>query len=548
MKYTLTSNGEQLSKLNMNLFGIPHQFPEAVDPRIGPISQTLGKNFIDKIISTAPVLTLIPGVPKYLSTEDEDTAYNTTVALLDKASGSFDALNQIMDDNRTSEMRLYDFDKRYSEYMQYVNVLCRAGAAFLEIEDTITTSSGEFAFTKFDWRNYRWNDDATMNVIERTKLAISALKNTKKPTKKKTKGMSKKQKKEYLKQYKKEMNAYKKQKESARNSLASFGVDVSEVSEESKSTNTAFSFEMPDIEDTPFTDAVTDYNYVQFYVDPESSPSDSFINEVGPSSLKGLADGADSTIKDLAFMINSGGGNAETIQKIGDNSVSAIQGMASELLGGANSGGPLNNIVNRIGNMASNVIKGENIIIPDIYQSSSYSKSYSITIHLRSPYGTSFAYYMNIFVPLMHLLALVLPRQGSSNSYSSPFLVKGYLEGLWTVNMGIVSNLTIAKDVETWNTDGLPTAVDVTLEIQDLYSDMAMTPNDKPLLFVNNSSLIEYLATTCGMSLTKPNFEAKFKLLANSVATAFTDIPSDVGAMFTESVNKIINSFTLMQD
>ena len=114
--------------------------------------------------------------------------------------------------------------------------------------------------------------------------------------------------------------------------------------------------------------------------------------------------------------------------------------------------------------------------------------------------------------------------------------------------MGIVSSLTIAKDVETWNTDGLPTAVDVTLEIQDLYSDMAMTPNDKPLLFVNNSSLIEYLATTCGMSLTKPNFEAKFKLLANSVATAFTDIPSDVGAMFTESVNKIINSFTLMQE
>ena len=88
--------------------------------------------------------------------------------------------------------------------------------------------------------------------------------------------------------------------------------------------------------------------------------------------MKGLVDGADSTVKDLAFMINSGGGNAETIQKIGDNSVSAIQGMTSELLG--NTGGPLNNIVSRIGNMASNVIKGENIIIPDIYQSSSYSK------------------------------------------------------------------------------------------------------------------------------------------------------------------------------
>ena len=114
------------------------------------------------------------------------------------------------------------------------------------------------------------------------------------------------------------------------------------------------------------------------------------------------------------------------------------------------------------------------------------------------PYGNRLAYYLDICVPLMHLLALGIPRQSSANTYSSPFLVKAYVEGVFTCNMGLVTNMTITRGANdsSMTIDGLPTEVDVNITLQDLYCELTMTPQSSPLLFINNTSLIEYLAVT----------------------------------------------------
>ena len=533
--YTITTGGEQISKLSMNLFGIPYQFPPSVDPRIKNISKTIGKNYIEKIVSEAPVLTLIPGGPKYLSSEDENTRKNVTNALLEASGGSMDSLNQILNDNEGKDMKLYDFERKYTEYIQYVNVLCRAGAAFLGLTDTIEISGlGKFTFEKFDWKNYRWNTDATKSMVEKTGSAVSALKSLSKPKKKSTKGMTKKEKKAYEKKYKKQMAEYKKANKKAK--AEETGSNYL-TEEDQNPESIAFSLTTPDEEEASIVDEFTNYNYVQFYINPESGSGDTMSNSTGESSIKGLFSGAEQSMKDFAFMLNSGGIDANKLKDMASGTVSGLQSAVDKLV----PDGGMQSIFDRVINLGDRVVRGENIVIPDIYTSSSYEKSYSVTINLKSPYGTKLGYYMNIFVPLMHLLALVLPKQGTANSYESPFLVKGYIEGMWTINLGIVTDISISKDTETLSVDGLPMSVDVTLNIRDLYSDLSISPANKPRLFINNSSLIEYLATTCGMSLTKPNLETKYKMILDTMISSFTDIPSNVKSSIDETINNFIS-------
>ena len=193
-----------------------------------------------------------------------------------------------------------------------------------------------------------------------------------------------------------------------------------------------------------------------------------------------MLDAGSNVLKEISFLTNSAGIDDSKVQETADK---LLQG-ASELMGNSNI---LSGTFSRIFSLASNVVKGENMIMPDIYQQSSYDKSFSFTVHLKSPYGTKFGYFMDICVPLMHLIGLALPKQTTANTYGAPFLIKAYCEGVFTCNLGIIESISIQKGVNSaFSTDGLPTEVDVTLQIKDLYSDLSMSPQSSPLLFVNN--------------------------------------------------------------
>lgn len=135
----------------MRLFGIPYQFTSAVDPRIKGVSSMVGNKYMENVITEAPICTFIPGEPKYLPSENNvDSKVNTTAALLENVTGFNSLTNaasnavKIIDTEEGSDgavtdkkiwddYRLYDFKRNYVEYMKYVNVLCRAGATFLEL-------------------------------------------------------------------------------------------------------------------------------------------------------------------------------------------------------------------------------------------------------------------------------------------------------------------------------------------------------------------------------------------------------------------------------
>ena len=265
-------------------------------------------------------------------------------------------------------------------------------------------------------------------------------------------------------------------------------------------------------------------------------------NSTSESQLKSLFDSASGWAKELAFLMNSGGISSSKFGKFTTGSAQALGTFINETLGGGTGTGA----IARILNIGGNVLKGDNIIIPEIYQSSERESGHSVTIHLRTPYGSKLAYYLDIFVPLMHLMALAMPKETSANSYNSPFLIKAYMDGSWTSNLAICRSISIQRSPESRNMDGLPNELIVNLDIQDLYADLAMSKGGNPVKgaqFINNASLVDFIATNCGMSLTQPNYQKKWDAIWNNLATGFTDVPSTTGQRSNEWITDTWDDF-----
>lgn len=481
---TSAVKGKGISNLTMNLFGIPYQFPKAVDPRINTVSDTIGKKFHDVIMTSAPVITIIPGNPDFLAKSNASKKQTTARALLEGAAGDFSNVTKFFKSTSSKDIRMYDFKSAYTEYMNYVNVMCRAGATFLELKETSAGmgSSKSDKFQEFDWKRYRWNKKAQDSMIKRSASSLgSALK---------------------------------------------FIMESSDSSKDSGNLKEVFK----------------NYNYVQFYIDPDEQPSESISNGTGDSSFKGLLDTGSSMFREAKFWMNSGGMDTSKMSSFVEGTRDSLMKGIDEAVGGISS--TLSGVLSRIVDFSSGAIKGEGFLIPDVYTGSSYSKTYSTTIHLKTPYGDKFSWYLNIFVPLMHLLALVIPRQASANSYGSPFLVKAYVDGIFSCNMGIVTDMSITKSPTSWSANGLPNEVDVSFTITDLYSDLMMSPSNKPMQFIHNTSMIEYLATQCGMDLTAPNLSAKVSNIINVTKNSIKDIPTNIASTIDEKISNAISKVT----
>lgn len=521
---TSVNDGGKLDK-TMQLFGLPYQFLPSVDYRVETVSDVLGRKFIQNIILDAPVVTILPGEPSYLPGQKDKTAW--TNAFIKASNGNFGELQALAGTTKgTKDVKFYDFKTAYIEYMRYVNILCRTCATFLELNDKKYLINGtESNFLTFDWKDYRWAGKPYSSTT--SKVATAAGKTVKKAAKSL-------------------YNTLKDAGSAAFDAVYNAVTGESSTSNSNKekiSTNDATS-KMSDEEENTLEGLFRNVHFVQFYVDPESGVSESMSNQTTQSSLKGAFDTASSTVKEVAFMANSGGVDSSSLQNLGDSMLTSLGNSLGGGIGALNSGA--GTLINRLLSTSSNIIKGENVIMPDIYSNSTYTKSYSITIHLKALYGNKYSIYMDVLVPLMHLIALTLPKATTANTFAAPFLVKFYIPGICTCNMGLVEGLQITKPTtqEAYNADGLPTEIDVTLSIADLYSDLSMTPSNNPVLFVNNSSLVEYLGTTCGLNLIDSQFSTKVTNIWNNIKSAVTDTPDNVISTITEELDELIYSFT----
>ena len=271
--------------------------------------------------------------------------------------------------------------------------------------------------------------------------------------------------------------------------------------------------------------------YVNFYIDPNTSVSENLSNTTQNSQLEGLFDTAEGLIKEVQMITNTVGAEGITgfidtaIGKMEDLANAATLGVFADLLG-----------------LGKQVLNGSNLIYPEIWTDSDYSKNFQIQINLASPYGSKEAIYLNILVPMMHALCLGLPRQSTENSFNSPFLIRGYCQGWFSIDMGMVESISIDKGPEqSWTVEGLPTQVKITLNIKELYSSLMMSPSTKPSYFFSNQGLIDYLGVACGVDMTVPHVYFNFRLASALLAGKVMDIPNNMYRTMAQSVQNLLS-------
>lgn len=526
------NNGQALKK-NMQLFGLPYQFLPSVDYRVEKVSAELGRKYISEVILDAPVVTILPSKPVYLpGTKDKKSV---TQAFLQASAGNMGAIKELAKKQNISDMKFYDIKTAYVEYMRYVNVMCRTTAAFLEIQDNNVDYkiNGEVAnFMNYDWKNYRWTGSNYRSTIGKvTTTAANKFTKNAKSVFSKFKELGGAISNLFTGEKDKKSNKYSAK---INNKNKKFDIKNNQLN----LNDDTYALSANEDEESMIENLLRNVHYVQFYCDVSSGVNENIGNESKTSSLKTMFDGASEQLKDLAFMTNSGGIDSKSLQELGSSALGELSNVLEGSVGAIN--GSVKGLIGRFFGTASNVLKGDNVIMPDIYSNSNYSKSYSITIPLRAMYGNKYSLYMDCLVPLYHILALALPKATSANTYAGPFLVKVFMPGTFICNMGLVESISITKNWESVNVDGLPTEYEVSMTITDLYSDLSMTPSNNPILFINNSSLVEYLAINAGLDLVNSNTTKKFNLIWNSISDSIKDVGNNVVSNITEEMDSIL--------
>ena len=503
-----STNGGSVYKKSMRLFGLPYQFRPEVDFRVPQISKVVGRKFINSIIQSAAIITIIPGRPKYLPNAKNKEGISH--ALIEAANEGFTDLQHLLGNSKDNPVKYYDFESSYAEYMNYVNILCRTAATFLELKETIDGQP----LQSYDWKNYRWTGDSYS----------SATKNLLKGSANIAKGV---------------VNKVKEFGQDAITMLTSIG-----KKKDDKNSGNKLKLETDDVtaKDAGAKEALYSMSsFVEFFIDTDFGANESINNSSAESSISGIFKTGSDVMKEFAFITNSGG--IEQGAEFQEWSGNALKTLSDKM----SSGGSISSFFKRFLDVSGNIIKGENIIVPKIYTGSEFSRGQTpINVTLKAIYGDRFSYFMDVMVPLFHLLCLALPKQTSANSYGAPFLVKYLCPGVANCNLGLVTSLTVDKGNAGvgWTVDGFPNEIKVSMTIEDLYSDMAMSPSNQPRLFLANSSLIDYLASTCGLNIIQPQLANRAAMTINATKNAFGDIKTNVVTHIDEKIDHFMAGWT----
>ena len=466
-------------------FGLPYQFRESVDMR------GAGKLGLDYIytMTEAPYVSIVPGKPLYLPDMSDDERENY-----------FKILNDFMEDiaktgvhitaplealsSKNTEIKYFGFEMDYVNYISYVNTLCWMFAIMLGIGDeTVPGMEGLDGadnehklntFAKFNWAKFRLSNLFAHQMVD---FNVDGMQNSNE-------------------------NAVSGAAKTASGAWEKFweGIDYNKGVGESAADALSYALDKMDKESY----------YTDFYINPNVSYSESFTNGTSPSMIEGLMNQASDYAKEIGFLLSSGiGSDARSQEKVREQ----IDNISKGVTGG-------NGILSRLLSGASTIISGANIAFPELWKTSNFGRSYNIDITLKTPYGNKKSIFLDILVPMAHWICLAAPRMMTVNTYGNPFLCKFFIPGFCSVDMGIVENLTITKggDGSSWSADGLPTEVQLSISIKDLYTQLSMhringVSATDIYNFIWNTNLLDYLAVQTGLNMRQAEAKTKFDIL-----------------------------------
>ena len=561
------SGESYLSLYTTRLFGSPFQLIDSVDKRFPSVNKHIGAEYLRNFTLNSPILHIKPGMPKYTgSTDSSAIADSIREIYLGTNSGNMSFVeslllelssNTVFSKGSKLQKRMFGFRETYWQYMSHVNYMCRSMATFLNLTTegqpwpTGTMANGSNSFQPFatmKWQNYRFLLSADppgtpydelkklgkATVIGATATTISTA----------------------LDQYGNATAASA--SEAAKevvNTLSGTG-DLTGMFERiagnyataTENTAEAATEAFDHAANTSMVDVMSDkISSVLFMVQPVQF-EESLTNETSESAIESAIDPLSSGIgQELAFITNSNVdfGMIEGLTEFLGNTVETAANFLNDMVEPL-SGGFTHSLISG----AIQGIKGQKMIYPMIYRRSKSTMDYNFTVDLQSPYGDVYNYYMNIIVPLMHLIALASPRMVSGNSITSPYLVQAFIPGMCTCQLGIISNMQIVKNKSTRrvSVNGYPLEVTVTFTIQELYNSLSISPANDPASFLFNETLNDYMANLAGLQPSVDTYTKQRKTMFEGLESYFEqgewaqDVAQDVLYKVEDTINPFIRN------
>jgi len=149
------------------------------------------------------------------------------------------------------------------------------------------------------------------------------------------------------------------------------------------------------------------------------------------------------------------------------------------------------------------------ISLPEVFASSSFSRSFSFDFKFHSPYGDSLSIFENEYIPFLTLLALTAPRQIGKMTYTSPFALRISVRNKIMINYGMVESLTVTRggDSNDWTPSGFPKTITCSLSIKDLEPNISLPLASRGPIkaaveaMFPSSGISEYLASIGGLTI-----------------------------------------------
>ena len=209
-------------------------------------------------------------------------------------------------------------------------------------------------------------------------------------------------------------------------------------------------------------------DYVSFRCNWTGSQSESFNNQVGESSLASSINSMSSRARELRFNTMDGKAIGGPIGALVDTAVDSLKGMVTGILDSVK----LSGAIALAGNAFADIQK--------MYQSSSADLNRTtFTVHLRSWSADPFVRLQNVWMPLVHLMVLGLPRATGPGSYDGPYLLECINRGKTIIREGMIESMSIERGVGDIgfgrNFEAL--GIDVTVTVVDMSSIMSIPIN-----------------------------------------------------------------------
>lgn len=270
-----------------------------------------------------------------------------------------------------------------------------------------------------------------------------------------------------------------------------------------------------------FSNYTSSKESIAFYVDGVNQISDSFSNSSMESQLVSKVNSFSDVGKEMAFLLGSQAGiKFDGSSDLLSEAEKGIEELADKYLKG-------NQLFKNLSEEFTTIVSGGKLIFPELWEDSSFNRSFDINIKLRSPDGDLLSWYLNIYVPMCFLICLVAPQQKRKWGYFTPFLVRASYKGLFNIDMGLVTELSFGKGQEGfWTIDGLPTVVDVSMTIKDLYQSVLSITKGNDNWFMNNTVLMDYISNLCGVNINKPDIARTLDVYFMLKTNKIKDIPN----------------------